>query len=53
VSAVLNGRVVATHECPSKKTAKQQVAKVALDVALRESRAMFPDQVEEPSSLWQ
>ncbi|ETW01013.1 hypothetical protein H310_06649 [Aphanomyces invadans] len=47
VSAILNGRVVATHECPSKKTAKQVVSKTALDVAIRESQAMFPDQTED------
>ncbi|KAG9405839.1 hypothetical protein AC1031_003757 [Aphanomyces cochlioides] len=46
VSALLNGRIVATHEHPSKKTAKQVVAKEALEIAIRESREMFPDQTE-------
>ncbi|KAF0695746.1 Aste57867_13457 [Aphanomyces stellatus] len=47
VSAVLNGRVVATDENPSKKAAKHVVAQVALETAIRESRAMFPNETEE------
>jgi dsRNA-specific ribonuclease len=46
VSAILNGKAVATTCHPSKKKAKQIVAETALKIAIEESQAMFPHEVQ-------